>query len=71
MACLGLNDIHSEPGEKVERPVAVLTIPCHAFTHVDGPLHFLLGGRHIAKMPVDQWVGEAAVVDLTHIGANG
>ena len=31
----------------------LLTIGCHAYTHVD------------------QWVGEAAVVDLTHLGANG
>ena len=49
----------------------VLTIHCHAFTHVDAPLHFLPDGRHIAEMPVDQWVGEAAVVDLTHIRENG
>jgi kynurenine formamidase len=49
----------------------ILTIHCHAFTHVDAPRHFLPGTRHIAEMPVDQWVGEAAVVDLTHIPANG
>ncbi|HSD50342.1 MAG TPA: cyclase family protein, partial [Candidatus Methylomirabilis sp.] len=40
-----------------------LTISCHAFTHVDAPVHFLPGGRHIAEVPVDQWVGDAAVVD--------
>lgn len=51
--------------------VTVLTIHCHAFTHVDAPLHFLPGTRDIAKMPVDQWVGEAAVVDLTRVAANG
>jgi arylformamidase len=33
--------------------------------------HFLPGDRHIAEMPVDQWVGEAAVVDLSHLGGNG
>lgn len=49
----------------------VLTVNCHAFTHVDAPLHFLPGDRHIAEMPVDQWVGEAAVVDLTHVPENG
>ncbi len=49
----------------------VLTVHCHAFTHVDAPLHFLPGNRHIAEMPVDQWVGEAAVVDLTHVHENG
>ena len=48
----------------------VLSISCHAFTHVDAPVHFLPSGRHIAELAVDQWVGDAAVVDLTHIGAN-
>ena len=48
----------------------VLTVHCHAFTHVDAPLHFLPGDRHIAQMPVDQWIGDAAVVDLTHVSEN-
>ena len=29
------------------------------------------GAKHITEMPVDQWVGEAAVVDLTHVPENG
>ncbi|HWT81356.1 MAG TPA: cyclase family protein, partial [Candidatus Methylomirabilis sp.] len=49
----------------------ILTIHCHAFTHVDAPLHFLPGDRHIAEMPVDQWIGDAALVDLTHVPDNG
>jgi arylformamidase len=49
----------------------ILTISCHAYTHVDAPVHFLPGDRDIASMPVDQWIGEAAVVDLTHLGDNG
>src|SRR5260370_7705945 len=49
----------------------VMTISCHAYTHVDAPLHFLPDGRDIAAMPIDQWIGDAAVVDLTHLGANG
>jgi arylformamidase len=49
----------------------VLTVHCHAFTHVDAPRHFLPNDRHIGEMPVDQWVGEAAVVDLTHLPENG
>ena len=48
-----------------------LTISCHAYTHVDAPLHYLPEGRDIATMPIDQWIGEAAVVDLTHLAANG
>jgi kynurenine formamidase len=38
---------------------------------VDAPVHFLPGDRDIASMPADQWIGEAAVVDLTHLGDNG
>jgi arylformamidase len=49
----------------------ILTVSCHAYTHVDAPLHFLPDGRDIAAMPVDQWIGDAAVVDLTHLGENG
>ena len=49
----------------------LMTIGCHAYTHVDAPNHFLRDGRHIAEMPVDQWIGDAAVVDLTHLGPNG
>jgi len=49
----------------------VLTMHCHAFTHVDAPLHFLPNDRHIGEMPVDQWVGDAAVVDLTHVPESG
>ena len=50
---------------------SIATLGCHAFTHVDAPNHFLPGDRDIATMPVDQWIGEAAVVDLTHLGENG
>ncbi|MBI4638532.1 MAG: cyclase family protein [Candidatus Rokubacteria bacterium] len=49
----------------------VMTLSCHAYTHVDAPLHYLADGRHIAEMPLDQWMGEAAVIDLTHLGPNG
>lgn len=49
----------------------LMSLGCHAYTHVDAPVHFLRDGRHIAEMPIDQWVGDAAVVDLTHLGANG
>ena len=49
----------------------ILTVSCHAYTHVDAPVHFLRGDRDIAQMPADQWMGAAAVVDLTHLGDNG
>ncbi len=49
----------------------VFTISCHAYTHVDAPVHFLPGDRDVARMPVDQWMGPAAVVDLSHLGESG
>jgi len=50
---------------------SVLTVSCHAYTHVDAPVHFLPGDRDITAMPIDQWMGPAAIVDLTHLGDNG
>ncbi len=40
----------------------------HGFTHVDAPKHYLPKGVTIEKVPLEQWYGEAVVVDLTHIG---
>src|SRR5207245_2977917 len=39
----------------------VLTISCHAFTHVDAPLHYLLDGPDMASIPGRPWVGAAGV----------
>jgi kynurenine formamidase len=47
-----------------------LAMPGHGFTHCDGFSHFIPGGTTVDRMPIDTWVGDAAVVDLTHIGAN-
>jgi arylformamidase len=41
----------------------------HAFTHVDAPAHFLPEGATLESLPVDRWVGEATVVDLSGVGA--
>jgi kynurenine formamidase len=49
----------------------LMTLSCHAYTHVDAPIHFLPDGKDIASMPIDQWIGDAAVVDLSHLGADG
>ncbi len=43
----------------------------HGFTHVDAPLHFLPDGPSIEKVSLDKFMGEAAVVDLSHLGENG
>ncbi|PYM55511.1 MAG: hypothetical protein DMD79_22855 [Candidatus Rokuibacteriota bacterium] len=45
-----------------------LALPGHGFTHVDGFSHFIPGGTTVDRIPLETWVGEAAVVDLTHVG---
>ena len=45
-------------------------MPGHGFTHCDGFSHFIRGGTTVDRMPIETWVGDAAVVDLTHVGAN-
>jgi len=42
----------------------------HGFTHVDALLHFLPGLPSIEKVPLDKFMGEATVVNLSHLGEN-
>ncbi len=49
---------------------SALTMSVHGFTHVDAPGHFLPGGAAIADLPLERWAGDAAVVDLSHRGAD-
>lgn len=44
---------------------------CHAFTHADAPLYVDASGMDIADMPLDAWMGPAAVLDLTSVPPNG
>jgi len=47
-----------------------LKVPCHAFTHVDARRHFFLDGPTIEATPLDQVVGDCAVIDLMDIQPN-
>ena len=50
---------------------SVMTLPAHAFTHVDTLLHCKPGGAPaLDELPVDTYSGAAAVIDLSHIGAD-
>jgi kynurenine formamidase len=42
----------------------------HGFTHVDSLLHMLPGTPPIDEVPLDKFMGEAAVVNLSHLGAD-
>lgn len=37
----------------------------HHGTHVDAPWHFIAGGKRLHEMPLDHWLGECQVLDLT------
>lgn len=57
---------HPEHGEVFH--TTQLSMACHAFTHVDAPTHIDAHGAAIDETPLEQWVGEAAVVDLLGCG---
>ncbi|CAL1297035.1 unnamed protein product [Larinioides sclopetarius] len=37
----------------------------HAGTHMDSPAHFVPGGLPIDQIPIDQFIGPAAIIDVT------
>lgn len=38
----------------------------HAGTHIDAPRHFIKEGISIDEIPIDQLIGEAALIDVSH-----
>jgi arylformamidase len=42
----------------------------HSFTHMDGPRHFTRDGATTDQVPLDQVIGETAVVDVRAAGEN-
>ncbi len=43
----------------------IMTTSNHVGTHMDGEIHFWSCGRAIGKVPMKEWIGQAAVVDLS------
>jgi len=39
----------------------------HTGTHVDVPAHFIEGGKTIDEMPLDKFIGEGAVIDVSKL----
>jgi len=37
----------------------------HGGTHADAPIHFAQGGRTIDQIPIQEWIGPAAKIDVT------
>jgi kynurenine formamidase len=46
--------------------VEKLYINTHTGTHVDAPYHFFPDGKTLDQVPVDTWIGEGIVVDMSH-----
>ncbi len=45
-----------------------VAMPAHGFPHCDGFSHFVRDSATVDALPLDTWIGDAAVVDLTHVG---
>lgn len=40
-------------------------VPTHVGTHVDAPKHFIEGGESIDEIPLDRWMGEGVILDVS------
>ena len=45
-----------------------ITFYSHTGSHVDAPLHVIKNGKSIEDLPLEDVIGEAVVLDLTHLG---
>src|SRR5215475_4856181 len=67
-----LPDVHVQKFLSLEKGhplnVTELSLPCHAGTHVDAPIHIVANGKSIDQLPVDAFVGTGAVVSVKKNG---
>jgi arylformamidase len=43
----------------------IITTSNHVGTHIDGEIHFHASGRSIGDVPIQEWIGQGVVVDLS------
>jgi len=48
--------------------VTELSLPCHAGTHVDAPIHIVPNGKSIEELPLDAFVGNGATISVQKKG---
>ena len=53
--------------EKDKINVTRIVMGSHTGTHVDAPKHFFADGGGIDKEPLDKFIGEAVVVDISDV----
>lgn len=49
--------------------VSKITMSVHTGTHMDGPIHFMKGGRGLEELPLDAVIGPCRVLELQSQGA--
>ena len=67
-----LPDVHVQKFLSLEKGhplnVTELSLPCHAGTHVDAPIHIIPNGKSIEELPLDAFVGAGAVIGVKKKG---
>ena len=67
-----LPDVHVQKFLSLEKGhplnVTELSLPCHAGTHVDAPIHIMPNGKSIDQLPLDAFVGAGAVIAVNKKG---
>jgi kynurenine formamidase len=67
-----LPDVHVKRFFSLEKGhplnVTELSIPCHAGTHVDAPVHIVPNGKSIEELPLDAFVGPGKVIPVKKRG---
>jgi arylformamidase len=48
--------------------VTELSLPCHAGTHVDAPIHIVPNGKSIEELPLDSFVGNGTIIAVRKNG---
>jgi arylformamidase len=43
----------------------IITTSNHVGTHMDGEIHFHASGRSIGQVPMEEWIGQGVVVDIS------
>lgn len=43
----------------------IITSSNHVGTHIDGEIHFHASGRSIGNVPIEEWIGDGVVVDIS------
>ena len=64
----------SSPGKDMNKGDGINTtnysLGSHNYTHIDSPKHFLKDGKSLNDFPLELLIGDALVLDVSHVGAN-